>query len=214
MGFVANGRYILTPADPTDSEKYVNLQITCLGQAYRDITDPGFPDRHRANKPELLLEYQENISTPGVRAFLAYAVPNWTPDTNQSCSISPDIDWDAPVGLGLSRPGPLPWEAHMPLPPVPTGTRELTQLYTLENTHGTGLGQALYDALIYPDEPAYLWVIRGNHRGIRFYQKNGFTLEGSYHPCGGAWAPDPTTLPTLPPEKIAHTGRMFKGKIL
>lgn len=211
MGFVANGRYVLTAVEGKDAHAYVDLQIRCLGETYTGITDEGFAARHRANKDNLLKEFAENIAIPGARAWLAYEVPGWTPEGGLSCAISASIDWGSPVGLGLSRPGPLDWESNMPVDPMPEGTRELTQLYTLASTHGTGLGQALFDALIYPDEPAYLWVIRGNNRGICFYEKNGFQLEGSYFACGGAWSPDPETAATLPPGRIAHTGRMLRG---
>lgn len=211
MGFVCNGRYVLDAVTEAGANKYVDLQIRCLGETYSDITDAEFAARHRADKANLLEEFAENIAAPGARAWLAYEVPGWTPSGGLSCAVGASLEWENPVGLGLSRPGPLSWESYMPVTPVPEGTRELTQLYTLASTHGTGLGQAMFDALIYPDEDAYLWVIRGNERGVRFYEKNGFSLEGTFFECGGAWSPEPEISATLPPEKIAHTGRMFRG---
>lgn len=211
MGFVAHGRYVLAPAGLEDAAKYVDLYITCLGEAYRELTDDGFPQRHRENRENLLADYRENVTAPGSRAWLAYEVPGWTPAGGLSCAIGAEIDWDSPVGLGLSRPGPLPWEANMPVLPLPEGSRELTQLYTLASTHGTGLGQALLDSLLEPDEPAYLWVIRGNERGIGFYQRNGFDLEGTFFPCGSVWAAPPEVAATLPAHRLISTGRMLRG---
>lgn len=210
MGFVANGRYVLAPAGVEDAATYVDLQIDCLGETYADLADEGFAARHRADRANLLAEFVENVSAPGARAWLAYEVPGWTPAGGLSCAVGARIDWDLPVGLGLSRPGPLAWEANMPVPPLAEGTRELTQLYTRASTHGTGLGQALFDAVLEPGEPAYLWVIRGNERGIRFYERSGFTVEGSWFPCGGAWAAPAEVAATLPADRLISTGRMLR----
>ncbi len=59
--------------------------------------------------------------------------------------------------------------------------RELYFLYMLSQYHGTGIGQRLFDAAIEADEPAYLWVADDNPRAHRFYQRNGFTLDGATH---------------------------------
>lgn len=206
MGFVCNGRYVVSPVDASDAEKYVDLQLDCLAETYREIGDPGFGERMRAERSELIAEYKENIAAPGARAFLAYEVPGWTPSSGLSCAVGAQIDWENPVGFALSRSGPLSWELTMPMQPVPEGTRELTQLYTLAKTHGTGLGQALFDAVLEPDEPAYLWFIEGNAQAVRFYEKNGFSLEGTFVPCGGSWAD-----PNFTEEEGMHTGRMVRG---
>ena len=54
---------------------------------------------------------------------------------------------------------------------------ELGMLYLLEESHGTGAGQALLDAAI-GDSPAFLFVARDNPRAIRFYERNGFAFDG------------------------------------
>lgn len=210
MGFVADGRYVLVPVGVQEAEEYVDLQIFCLGETYGSMMDPGFAERHRQDRENLLAEFRENVSVAGARAFFAYEVPGWTPEADLSCVVGQEVDWGSPVGLGLSRPGPLSWEAEMPVDLPPAGLRELTQLYTFASTHGTGLGQAMFDALIYPDEDAYLWVVRGNDRGIRFYEKNGFVVEGLFFPCGGVWTPEPEIARTLPPEQLGYSGRMFR----
>ena len=43
--------------------------------------------------------------------------------------------------------------------------------------HGSGLAQRLMDE-VFGEGPAYLWVARGNGRAIRFYERNGFELDG------------------------------------
>lgn len=60
---------------------------------------------------------------------------------------------------------------------VPRG-RQLFILYVLESEYGSGLGQALLDAVL-GDDPAMLWVAERNPRAIRFYERNGFALDGA-----------------------------------
>lgn len=198
MGFVADGRYVLAPVGAEDAEKYVDLQLRCLAETYNELVDSGFGARQAAGRDSWLEEFAENIAAPGARAFFAYENPAWMPAGGLSCAVGGVIDWDAPVGFALSRPGPLAWELEVSLPPVAEGTRELTHLYTLASTYGTGLGAALFDAVLYPDEPAYLWYIVGNGRAREFYRRRGFEDEGRPVDCGGAWAP-------------AQTARMYRG---
>ncbi|MFV0373342.1 GNAT family N-acetyltransferase [Microbacterium sp.] len=57
--------------------------------------------------------------------------------------------------------------------------RELYFIYLLHDFHGTGIGQQLFDAVVGTDEGAYLWVADDNPRAHRFYQRNGFALDGA-----------------------------------
>jgi ribosomal protein S18 acetylase RimI-like enzyme len=73
--------------------------------------------------------------------------------------------------IGFSSSGPArdddaPW----PL--------ELWALYVHPRRHGSGAGGLLADAAI-GDLPAYLWVLDGNDRAIRFYEKIGFAFDGA-----------------------------------
>ena len=55
------------------------------------------------------------------------------------------------------------------------------QLYALNvhpDHHGRGIAQRLLDEG-FPPGAAYLWVARGNARAIRFYERNGFVLDGT-----------------------------------
>lgn len=54
----------------------------------------------------------------------------------------------------------------------------LSSLYVLSRWHGQGLGQALLEHAV-GDAPAYLWVAEGNERAQRFYERNGFALDGA-----------------------------------
>ncbi|WP_127794295.1 GNAT family N-acetyltransferase [Agromyces sp. LHK192] len=57
--------------------------------------------------------------------------------------------------------------------------RELYFIYVLDRFHGTGIGTKLFDAAIGEGEGVYLWVAADNPRAHRFYERNGFTLDGS-----------------------------------
>lgn len=57
--------------------------------------------------------------------------------------------------------------------------RELYTLYVLRSHHGTGIGQALLDAVLPPGTPAQLWVAEHNPRARRFYERNGFVADGA-----------------------------------
>ena len=56
--------------------------------------------------------------------------------------------------------------------------RELYFIYLLDAYHGTGIGQKLFDAAV-GDDAVYLWVASDNPRAHRFYERNGFALDGA-----------------------------------
>jgi GNAT superfamily N-acetyltransferase len=55
---------------------------------------------------------------------------------------------------------------------------ELWALYVRASAWGTGVGHALFDITV-GDRAAYLWVLAGNERAIRFYERQGFRLDGT-----------------------------------
>ncbi len=55
---------------------------------------------------------------------------------------------------------------------------EMYSLYV--HAPGEGLGQRLLDELL-GKQPAELWVFEANVRAQRFYERNGFRLEGTRH---------------------------------
>ena len=65
--------------------------------------------------------------------------------------------------------------------PEDPDTGEVFALYVLPEYQGTGVGQRLMDAALeklsaFPH--LCLWAVKGNARAIRFYEKNGFRLNG------------------------------------
>ncbi len=57
-------------------------------------------------------------------------------------------------------------------------TLELWALYVRASYWGTGVGYALFEIAV-GDRAAYLWVLAGNERAIRFYERQGFRLDGT-----------------------------------
>ena len=65
--------------------------------------------------------------------------------------------------------------------PEEPDTGEVFALYVLPEYHGTGVGKQLMDAALeklaaYPH--ICLWLVKGNARALRFYEKCGFHLTG------------------------------------
>ena len=76
------------------------------------------------------------------------------------------------VGVAATSTAPARWEVELGLVPPPAD-RELDRLYMAAEMHGTGLGAALLDAVV-DERPLYLWLIDGNDRAARFYERRGF----------------------------------------
>lgn len=59
----------------------------------------------------------------------------------------------------------------------PPRERTLYAIYVSARHHGSGIGQALLDAVLHGG-PAMLWVAKENPRAIAFYERSGFRLDG------------------------------------
>lgn len=55
--------------------------------------------------------------------------------------------------------------------------RQVWSLNVHPDHQGSGVAQQLMD--LFGDGAAYLWVAQGNARAIRFYERNGFALDGT-----------------------------------
>ncbi|AJW79255.1 GNAT family N-acetyltransferase [Clavibacter michiganensis] len=78
------------------------------------------------------------------------------------------LDGDRIVGFALAGP------ARDEDPPRPF---QLYAINVVASAHGTGAGQALFDAAV-GDSPAYLWAADDNPRAEAFYRRNGFARDG------------------------------------
>jgi GNAT superfamily N-acetyltransferase len=83
------------------------------------------------------------------------------------------------AALGPNRPG----GAHTSAEHRPTECAELYAIYVLPGLVGTGLGRALMDSCLERAAQrgfvrVLLWVIEGNTRARRFYERAGFAPDG------------------------------------
>jgi GNAT superfamily N-acetyltransferase len=62
--------------------------------------------------------------------------------------------------------------------PLPSFEIQLYALYVRAAWWGTGVGHALFASAV-GDRSAYLWVLEGNDRAIRFYERQGFRFDGA-----------------------------------
>lgn len=55
---------------------------------------------------------------------------------------------------------------------------ELYSLYVAAERYSTGLGHRLLVQAV-GEQPAHVWVLRGNDRAIGFYERHGFAFDGA-----------------------------------
>ncbi len=74
------------------------------------------------------------------------------------------------VGIAMSGP---------PLDAAAAWARQLYVLYVYAAHHGTGVGPALLEAVVDPEESVALWVADPNPRAHAFYRKHGFVADST-----------------------------------
>lgn len=92
---------------------------------------------------------------------------------------NPREDWNVRVAesggkiIGFAFVGPSFGPEGQELP----RDRQVFSIYVAAAHHGTGAGQALFDAAA-GDGPVMLWVAKENPRAVAFYRRNGFAFDG------------------------------------
>jgi GNAT superfamily N-acetyltransferase len=97
----------------------------------------------------------------------------WENDTHR---LTVAVDGDTVVGFTYVGPSPA------------AGVCELYAIHVAPERVGTGVGRMLMtDALPYLGPRAVLWVLEGNTRARRFYEKGGWVADGETRqaPMGG-----------------------------
>lgn len=144
-------------ATPDDGEALARLHIDCWDDAYTGLMPQRILDERRGKLDERAAKWREILMTSPVPTLLAVTV-------------------DGLVGFATAGPGR---DHDMDL------QLELWALYVRKERWGSGVGHALLREAV-GDEPAYVWVLAGNDRAIRFYERQGFRRDGieDEHPEG------------------------------
>ena len=142
------GPVTIRPADITDAEALAPLHVQVWDEAYIGLIAHEVLDQRRAEPMEAKVERWRE------RVAWPHGA-TWVAE-----------DGGALVGFvsaGVGRDG--------------TGELEVMALYVRRSHYDTGLGRRLLETAV-GARPAYLWVLEGNARAIRFYQRQGFVLDG------------------------------------
>ena len=144
-------RVLIRPAVVADAAALTDLHLDVWDEAYGELVGADVLTARRAER-ETRVERWTQILTVG---------------TNQSLLA---VEGGRLLGFASTGAGRDPREPGLP-------TWELMALYVRREVYGTGVGHALLTAAI-GDVAAYLWVLDGNERAVRFYQRQGFDFDG------------------------------------
>ncbi len=142
--------------DVTDAEALTDLHLDVWEEAYADLMPASVFAGRRARRAERIASWRGIIAAGSSANLLA-----WSPEHRL---------------LGFSSTGPGRDSPDDGLPPL-----ELMALYVRAEAYGDGVGHALCEAAI-GASPAYVWVLDGNERAIRFYDRQGFAFDGATKP--------------------------------
>jgi GNAT superfamily N-acetyltransferase len=149
----------LRAAVPADAEAGAVLHAACWREAYEPYADPALLAERLADTDRWLATWRSQL-VDGPPRMLAEA--------------DGEVVGFAVVGRNRDLDAPAP--------------AELLAMYTRASWWGSGLGQALWDA-VRPEAPCSLWVLEDNGRARGFYARNGFVADGSreFYDGLGTW---------------------------
>ena len=149
----------LRPAVPADAAAGAALHIACWRDAYGPYVDAALLEERLADTGRWVAAWTRQL-IDGPPRVLAEA--------------GGELVGFAVVGGNRDPDAPTP--------------AELYAMYTRASRWGTGLGNALWDAVA-PEEPCSLWVLEANARAQAFYRRQGFVADGAREHYAGldAW---------------------------
>jgi GNAT superfamily N-acetyltransferase len=136
-------------AVPEDAEALAHLHIDVWDDAYTGLMPQGILDDRRVKVAERVARWR-GILGQDPDVFLAESEDGLIGFASVGRGEDNDVDTDL----------------------------ELKSLYVRATWWGTGVGYALFETAL-GDRAAYLWVLAGNTRAIRFYERQGFRLDGT-----------------------------------
>ena len=149
----------LRPAVPADAAAGAAMHAACWREAYGPYADPRLLAERLADTDRWLSAWTRQLAEGPPRVLA-------------------EADGE-PVGFAVA--GRCRDEDR------PTSS-ELYAVYTRRAWWGTGMGQALWEAVA-PEGSCSLWVLEDNERARRFYEHNGFRPDGARELYAdlGAW---------------------------
>jgi GNAT superfamily N-acetyltransferase len=171
-----------------DVDDYAHAHIEYIIGTYAHLVDAGFARDRRAELAERIAELHDDVDA----CVGLPAIPDASAAPFRRHLIARNARGGV-VGVAASGAGVGDWEPEVCsdawVPPATDWT--LDHLYTASVMHGSGLGQALLDAVLPGRHPAYLWVFTDNARALRFYERNGFAPDGLATNSGESWGAMP-----------------------
>ena len=134
---------------PADAEALAHLHIDVWDDAYTGLMPQGILDDRREKVAERVARWEEILGRPE---------PVWLAEDEEGL-------------VGFASAGPARDNDVEDL-------LELYALYVRAVYWGAGVGHALFSTTV-GDRAAYLWVLAANDRAIRFYERQGFRLDGT-----------------------------------
>lgn len=150
---------ILREPSIEDAADLGRVHQQCWVETYVDLVPPGFWDHSTEARRIGMWERMLRRSDFGRRLVLA--------------EVDGRIVGFALAGAAVDR-------EHPDAPPEQS--IEIRMLYLIRSLHGSGIGQQLLDAVLFPGEAAQLWVAEQNPRAQAFYRRNGFVADGIRDP--------------------------------
>jgi len=172
------GRYVVRRAQPSDALAFCRADAQMVAYSYPDVM-PSIWTQERLDEADCLAPERERTFAVNLAAEARGDEPQ---DRRWIAFINDEI-----VGICVSRSTPQDLESVNEVVPIPGVTQQLNHLYLRPSAQGTGLADALMDLALPGRMPAYLWIIGGNARGWRFYERHGFVGDGITYSCGPIW---------------------------
>ena len=152
--------YRIRLATEHDVREALEMKLQCWREAYAELREPAFFTHHEQELDGQVAWWERGLAS-GAQFFIA--------EDPQGRIIglaggTPTIEEDQDTGVGI----------------------ELGMLYVLEAYYGSGLGAHLMEVVL-GQRDALVWVIEGNDRAQRFFEKHGFTADGTTEALVGTW---------------------------
>jgi len=140
---------VIRTPGPDDAAALAALHLDCWDDAYSGLVPQRILDERRAAFDERVERWRERLAEEGT-TLVAEDGTGMVGFVNAGPGRDNDVDVDL----------------------------ELRALYVRAAWWGTGLGHLLFERAV-GDRAAYLWVLADNARAVRFYERQGFRLDGT-----------------------------------